>query len=195
MVFETGQPGRVDRLDEEPSAVTALAREHGARSSVGAPIEVEGRLWGVIIVASVHEAVLPPGTERELAAFTGLVATAIANAEARADLTASRARIVSSADETRRQIVRDLHDGAQQRVVQTILTLELARRAQEPTIDDAQAAAAGRRSAGARASEPIASCATWCTGILPSRSRNGAGLISAVDELVDPDARTGQLST
>ena len=181
VVFESGQPGRVDRLDEEPSEVTALAREHGARSSVGAPIVVEGRLWGVIIVASVHEAVLPPGTERELVAFTGLVATAIANAQARTDLTASRARIVSSADDTRRQIVRDLHDGAQQRVVHTILTLELARRAQEA--DDGEAATALVAEALEHAERTNRELRELVHGILPSVLQRG-GLISAVDELV-----------
>ena len=92
-MFESRQPARVDHLDAEASAVTALARQSGARSSAGAPIEVEGQLWGAMIVASVHEAVLPQGTEHELAAFTELIATAIANAEARAELSASRARL------------------------------------------------------------------------------------------------------
>jgi signal transduction histidine kinase len=181
LVFETGQPGRVDHLDEETSAVTALAREHGARSSVGAPIEVEGRLWGLIIVASVHKAVLPPGTERELVAFTGLVATAIANAQARTDLTASRARIVSSADETRRRIVRDLHDGAQQRVVHTILTLELAQHAQQS--DDREAATALLAEALEHAQRTNRELRELVHGILPSVLQQG-GLIAAVDELV-----------
>ena len=91
------------------------------------PISVEGRLWGVIGIASGHE--LPPPTEARLAGFTELVATAIANAEARAALTASRARIVATTDQTRRRIERDLHDGAQQRLVSLALQLREAQAA------------------------------------------------------------------
>ena len=182
VVFETGQPGRVDQLDEEASAVTSLARESGARSSAGAPIEVEGRLWGVIIVAASHEAVLPPGIEHELAAFTELIATAIANAEARAELTASRARIVTSADETRRRIVRDLHDGAQSRLVQTLITLQMARRAQ----DDGDGAQAGQLLDEAldQAERANRELRELVQGILPSGLARW-GLPSAVEELID----------
>jgi PAS domain S-box-containing protein len=182
LVFETRQPGRVDQLDDDASAVTALARENRARSSAGAPIEVEGRLWGVMIVASVHEAVLPPDLERELAAFTELIATAIANAEVRAELTASRARIVASADETRRRIVRDLHDGAQNRLVQTLITLEMARRAQ----GDGDGAQVGQLldealDQAARANRELRDLVQ---GILPSGLARW-GLPSAVEELID----------
>jgi PAS domain S-box-containing protein len=122
-VFETRQPARVDQLAEEPTEATVLARRSGARSSAGAPIELDGQLWGVMIVASVHEAVLPRGIEHELAAFIELVATAIANAESRSELAASRARIVTASDDARRRIERDLHDGAQQRLVALALGL------------------------------------------------------------------------
>jgi signal transduction histidine kinase len=61
--------------------------------------------------------------------FTALLATAISNIEARSELAASRARIVAAADDERRRVVRDLHDGAQQRLVHTVITLKLARRA------------------------------------------------------------------
>ena len=181
VVFETGRPGRVDHLDDDASAVTALARGSGARSSAGAPIAVEGRLWGVMIVASGREAILPPNAEHELAAFTELVATAIANAEARAELTASRARIVTSADETRRRIVRDLHDGAQSRLVQTIITLDLARRAQDHG-DSAQARELldeAREQAG-RANDELRHLVQ---GILPAGLARG--LAVAVDELIE----------
>jgi PAS domain S-box-containing protein len=182
VVFETGQPGRVDSLDEDASAVTELAREQGARSSAGAPIEVEGRLWGVMIVASLHAAVLPPDIENELAAFTELVATAIANAEARAQLTASRARIVTSADETRRQIVRDLHDGAQSRLVQTIISLELARRAQDH--DDGAEAGQLLGEALVHAEGANRELRELVQGILPSGLARW-GLPTAVEEVVD----------
>jgi signal transduction histidine kinase len=182
VVFETGQPGRVDELEQEASAVTALAREHGARSSAGAPIEVEGRLWGVMIVASIHETVLPPGIERELAAFTELIATAIANAEARAELTASRARLVTSADEARRRIVRDLHDGAQNGLVQTIITLELALRARDQG-DGAQARQL-LDEALAQAQRANREMRDLVQGILPAGLARW-GLVAAVEELIE----------
>jgi signal transduction histidine kinase len=181
MVFETGRPGRVDQLDADASAVTALARDSGARSSAGAPIEVEGRLWGVIIVASVNQAVLVPGTERELAAFTELIATAIANAEARAELTASRARIVTSADETRRRIVRDLHDGAQSRLVQTVITLGLARHAQDQ--GDVAQARQLLDEAVDQAKDATRELRDLVQGILPSGLARW-GLAAAVEELI-----------
>ena len=181
VVFETGQPGRVDYLATDASAVTALARGSGARSSAGAPIAVEGRLWGVMIVASGHEAILPPNTEHELAAFTELVATAIANAEARGELTASRARIVTSADDTRRRIVRDLHDGAQSRLVQTIITLDLAQRAHDED-DGTQVRELldGAREQAGRANTELRELVQ---GILPAGLARG--LATAVDELIE----------
>jgi signal transduction histidine kinase len=98
---------------------------------VGVPISVEGQLWGVMLVGSNRES-LPAGTEDRLAGFTELVATALANAEARDALTASRARIVSAADQTRRRIERNLHDGAQQRLVSLMLRLRAAQAAAPP---------------------------------------------------------------
>jgi signal transduction histidine kinase len=92
---------------------------------VAAPISVEGRLWGVMTVGSGQEEPLPPETEARLAAFTELVATAIANAETQTALAASRARVVAAADSARQRIERDLHDGAQQRLVTLILRLRM----------------------------------------------------------------------
>jgi signal transduction histidine kinase len=124
MVLRNGRAARVDHA--ERSASPAFAElEHGSR--VGAPIVVERRVWGMI-GAGWRRAEAPPGAESRVAEFTELVATAIANAESRDELTASRARVVATADETRRRIERDLHDGAQQRLVHTIVSLKLARR-------------------------------------------------------------------
>jgi signal transduction histidine kinase len=130
LVFQTGRAARVDRYDDDPgpSAVVWIA-EAGLRSSVGAPVSVEGRLWGVVVASATSDQTLPDDTESRLAGFTELIATAIANAEAQAELTASRARIVATADETRRRIERDLHDGAQQRLVSTALQLRAAQAA------------------------------------------------------------------
>jgi signal transduction histidine kinase len=92
---------------------------------VASPINVGGRLWGVVNAATTREP-FPPGTADRLADFTELVATAVGNAESRAELAASRARIVAAADETRRRIERDLHDGTQQRLVSLGLELRMA---------------------------------------------------------------------
>ena len=86
LVFKRNQPARVDHFADDVSALAAAAGEIGMRSAVGAPISVEGRLWGVMIVASTHEDALPAGTEHRLAEFTELVATTIANAQAREEL-------------------------------------------------------------------------------------------------------------
>lgn len=108
-----GRPTHMRLTDDADPVAGAL----GPRSVVGAPITVEGRLWGSLQVASSHEGGGPARTDERLSGFAELVATAVANAEVRAALTASRARIVATADETRRRIERDLHDGAQQRLV------------------------------------------------------------------------------
>jgi signal transduction histidine kinase len=137
LVFETGGPVRVDRCaDGDSGTGTPIARGPDAQSAVGAPISVEGRLWGALQVASPREIRLPVGMEERLADFAELVATAIANAEAKAQLTESRMRIVTSADEIRRLIGRDLHDGAQQRLVSLALQLRAAKAAAPPELGD-----------------------------------------------------------
>jgi len=103
---------------------------------VGTPIIVLGRLWGALIAGSVDEHPLAPDTEARLASFTELVATAVSNAENLAELIASRARVVATADETRRQIERDLHDGAQQRLVSLGLALRAAQEVVPPQLGD-----------------------------------------------------------
>jgi GAF domain-containing protein len=128
LVFETGRPGRIDNFVYTGPLADDIRGE--IRSAIGAPIIVEGHLWGALNLGrTTREPPLPPDTEARLADFTELVATAIANADSRAELTASRARIVAAADETRRRIERDLHDGAQQRLVHTVIVQQLALRA------------------------------------------------------------------
>jgi signal transduction histidine kinase len=126
LVLQTGQPARIDDYGNSSGTIADAARSSGMRSGIGVPVNVAGRLWGVVIVASLRKASLPADTEARLAAFTELAATAIANAEAQAALAASRARIVVAADEARRRIERDLHDGAQQRLVALALRLREA---------------------------------------------------------------------
>src|SRR4051812_33311380 len=86
LILETGRPGRVDSYAEAPGEAAEIARELAWHSSVGAPITVEGRLWGALVVVSMSEQPLPPGTEWRLAEFTELVATAIANSQAHDEL-------------------------------------------------------------------------------------------------------------
>ena len=126
LVFQRGRPARIDDYGEASASAAAvdIARKTGVRSGAGVPISVEGRLWGVIGIASGRE--LPPDTEARLAGFTELAATAIANAETQAALTASRARLVATTDQARRRIERDLHDGVQQRLVSLALRLREA---------------------------------------------------------------------
>jgi GAF domain-containing protein len=129
LVYRTGRPVRVDDYEHSSGSAVGRAREVGLRSGAGSPIVVDGRLWGVMGVATSRAEPLPVGAEWRVAEFTELVATAISNIQARSDLAASRARVVAASDKTRRQIERDLHDGAQQRLVHILLNLKQAREA------------------------------------------------------------------
>ena len=132
-VQATGRAARRDAYD--PSASLPVTTPEGVSGAVATPIVVEGQVWGAIAAGS-RGGRLPPDTERRLADFTELVATAIANAHSRAELTASRARIVAAADQARRRFERDLHDGAQQRLVALVLQLRAARAAVPPELGD-----------------------------------------------------------
>jgi signal transduction histidine kinase len=127
VVWRTGRPAQVDEdvwsSLSDPAA--GRLRKLGIRSVVASPIHVEGRLWGAV-TAWTRQGPFPSGTADRMADFTELVATAVGNAESRAELAASRARIVAAADEARRRIERDLHDGTQQRLVSLGLELRLA---------------------------------------------------------------------
>jgi signal transduction histidine kinase len=127
-VKRTGKPIRVSSYDSEPPVAAAWARGRGIRSSVGSPVIVEGRPWGMILAYFGSHAPARPDddTEQRLLAFTELVAMAVANTESRTQLAASRARVVAAADETRRRIERDLHDGTQQRLISLALGLRAA---------------------------------------------------------------------
>ena len=134
LVLDSGRSARIDDYAAASGAFANVARDWEFRASVGAPIRVEDRLWGVLSVAS-RSVPLPPDTEARLAGFTELAATAIGNAEVQAGLTASRVRIVEAADQTRRKIERDLHEGAQRRLASLALQLREARAAVPPGAD------------------------------------------------------------
>jgi PAS domain S-box-containing protein len=126
LVRQTQAPGRVDSYQGLPGRLAARLRELGIRSEVGAPVIVDGRVWGALIAGTDHPEPLPPGAEWRLASFAELIGTAVSNATARSDLIASRARIVTASDAARQRVTRDLHDGAQQQFVNTIINLQLA---------------------------------------------------------------------
>jgi signal transduction histidine kinase len=133
-VLRTGRAARMDSHGNAPGSAAANIRELGSRSGVGAPIVVDGRLWGSAIVGSSGPEALPPDTAARVGDFADLVATVIANAATREELTASRARIVAAADDARRRFERDLHDGAQQRLVSLGLELRTVEAAVPPEL-------------------------------------------------------------
>jgi signal transduction histidine kinase len=125
-VRDSGRPARVDSFVGATGPIAREAQALGIRASIGCPITVDGRLWGVIAASTRRAEPFPADTQDRIADFTDLIATAVSNAEARADLVSSRERLLAAGDDARRRVVRDLHDGAQQRFVHTIITLELA---------------------------------------------------------------------
>jgi signal transduction histidine kinase len=134
LVYRTGRAARMDSHDGAPGLAAAAIRALGVRSAVGVPVLVDGRLWGAAIVGSSRPEPLPPGTEERVGDFADLIATAIANAQTRSELTASRARIVAAADGARRRFERNLHDGAQQRLVSLGLQLRTAEASVPPEL-------------------------------------------------------------
>jgi len=125
-VARTGRPARVE-YGRGQDGVAARMRALGFRSSVAVPVTVNGRTWGALIAVLQEEETVAPETEQRLTAFADLAAAALASADARDALEASRARIVSAGDAARRRLERNLHDGAQQRLVSLALKLRLAR--------------------------------------------------------------------
>jgi PAS domain S-box-containing protein len=134
-VRRTGASARIDDWGAQAGEIAETIFRMGYRSTAAAPIVVTGTLWGAVAIAS--EDPLPPGSETRLGAFCELASLAVASAQARADLTASRARLVQAGDEQRRRLERNLHDGAQQRFVSVVLKLRLARARLNPDPDSA----------------------------------------------------------
>jgi signal transduction histidine kinase len=122
-VLRTGTPQRVERYDEVSGDLAETLRRAGYRASVAAPVHVGGRLWGALAAASASDEPLPDGLEQRLCDFADLVGQALANADARERLAASRAELVEVSDAERRRLERNLHDGAQQRLVSVAIQL------------------------------------------------------------------------
>jgi PAS domain S-box-containing protein len=179
LVARTGRPARIDDYAQATGAVADWGRRLNARGAVGGPIVVAGSVWGAMIVSSRRTEPFPSGTEAWIEAFAELVATAISNVQARSDLAASRARIVAATDDERRRVVRDLHDGAQQRLVHTIITLKLARRAFQK---EEERATALLSEALGHAEQATAELRELAHGILPAALTRG-GLRAGVDAL------------
>jgi signal transduction histidine kinase len=131
----TGQPATLNDYGQVPGEFAAEIRGIGVRSAIGIPIIVGGRSWGALAIAT-RDVQFPVGTDQHMAAFTELVAIAVADAESAAELAASRARVVNASDEARRKIERDLHDGAQQRLVTLGLELSLLQSSVHPDLNE-----------------------------------------------------------
>jgi signal transduction histidine kinase len=196
MVHEASRPVRVHSFAGAQGPIAQEAQGLGIRSSVGCPIVVDDRLWGVIAASSKSATPFPPDTESQIAEFTQLVATAIANTEARTEVAASRARIVAATDEERRRVVRDLHDGAQQRLVHTVVTLTMAQRAVQNGEEDFPALLTEALDNAKQATNELRELAH---GILPGALTRG-GLRAGVDALasrmpvpVEIDVAVGRL--
>jgi PAS domain S-box-containing protein len=179
-VLRTGRTARLDDFADATGAIGEVARDAGVRSTVGAPIVVDGRTWGVLAATWDDRPPPPDEAEERMARFAELLDTAIANADSRDQLTASRARVLAAGDDARRRVVRDLHDGAQQRLVQTIIALKLAQRARREDGDKAMTLLAEALVAAERATSELRELAH---GILPSLLTN-RGLRAAVEAFV-----------
>jgi PAS domain S-box-containing protein len=127
VIQRTAAPARVDSYEGASSELAQIIQQRGIRSEVGAPVSVEGRVWGALIAGTDDPQPLPAGAEARLARFAELIGTAVSNASARSELVASRARIVAAGDDARRRVERNLHDGAQQRLVTLGLELDAVR--------------------------------------------------------------------
>jgi signal transduction histidine kinase len=188
-MLRVATPVRIEDFDEVGGKVAALMRELGIRSAAAGPIILRGRVWGALSATWPDGISMPVGAEDRVAAFAELVAQAIENAETREELAASRARLVQAADEARRRIERDLHDGAQQRLVAAALELTLLERrlARDPD---------GARARLARVREQLecglAELRDLARGIHPAVLTE-RGLEAALDALVQRAAMTVEL--
>ena len=189
----TGVGYRFEVLPEDASFLEE-ARAYGVQVTIAVPLLVEDSVWGVVFVTSRKPGAFPADTEDRVLRFTALAGIAIAHARARANLAASRARLLAAADASRRQVQRDLHDGAQQRLMQTILGLKLARAA---AAGHECAAAAGIDEALLQAERAKGALHDLVRGVLPAvLTRHGlrAALESLTADLplevaLDVDAR------
>jgi signal transduction histidine kinase len=179
-VVRTGQTARVDDVERASGPSGERAGGVGVESVVAAPVMVDRRIWGALVATWSDRGPAPDDTEERLSSFAELLGTAIANADSRDQLTASRARVLAAGDDARRRVVRDLHDGAQQRLVQSVLTLKIAQQAlpEEPLKAEELVGDALRSAEGA-----MSEVRELAHGILPAVLIRG-GLQAGVEALV-----------
>ena len=178
-VYRTGETQRAS-YEELDDPLARMQRSFGYRSAVGAPVNLGGRPWGAIVAATAEPEPPPPEAEKRLCDFADLVSQALANADAREKLAASRARIVEAGNAERRRLERNLHDGAQQRLVALALHLRLVERALE---DDPERARALLADANAQLDEALEELRELARGIHPAILTD-RGLGPAVEALV-----------
>jgi signal transduction histidine kinase len=178
-VRSTGRPARVDSYEDVGGELAQRLRRLGFHCAVAAPITLEGRIWGAVIVSSLETEPFPPGAELRLAEFAELIAQALANADARTELTASRARLVHAADAERRRLERNLHDGAQQRLVATSLMVGMAGR---QLANDPDATHRLLSDAGQELTLALAELRELAQGLHPAILTN-RGLVAALEAL------------
>jgi signal transduction histidine kinase len=181
LVRRSEWPARIEDHADADGPVAELVREPGIRTSVGTPIVVDGRPWGLASANWQGDDLPPPETEQRMTRFAQLLDAAIANADSREQLTASRARLLSASDEARRRVVRDLHDGAQQRLVHTVVTLKLAQRALRQKDGGAASLVAEALEQAEQANDELRELAH---GIIPPVLSRG-GLLSGVRRLAE----------
>ena len=172
----TGRPARVDDFSTMPGTDAARLRHYRFTAAIGAPIALSGKLWGAVMVSTTEPEPFLPGAEQRIADFAELVALALANAEAREELAASRARIVAAGDDERRRLERNLHDGAQQRLVALALMLRVAEAKTDGEAKDLL------KSASAELTDALAELRELARGIHPSILTD-RGLVPALEML------------
>lgn len=175
-MFRTGRPAHVDTYADTPLA--DVTRKAGIASTTAVPIIVEGRVRAALVSSNV-DPTTRAAVEARLVQFAELAAVAIANAETKAKLTASRARVVATADESRRRLQRDVHDGAQQRLVHAVIALKMAR----DTVEAGSAAAGLVEEALTNVERASSGLRNIVHGILP-RSLIHGGLRTGLESLV-----------
>ncbi|MBI5106188.1 MAG: PAS domain S-box protein [Solirubrobacterales bacterium] len=164
-IRRSGRPERLDSYEGMTGSTAEMLRGLGFRAAVGAPITLVAGLWGAVMVSTIEDTPFPAGSEQRIADFTELVALALANAQAREELAASRARIVQAGDAERRRLERNLHDGAQQRLVALALTL---RRSELRVADEHPEAGELLRQARAELTEALGELRELARGIHPA---------------------------
>jgi signal transduction histidine kinase len=163
IVARTGAPARIDDYAGVRGRAAEMMVEYGHRSAVAAPVVVAGgRIWGLVLVSSAGS--LGVDAEHRLADFAELVALALESAEARAELRASRVRILEAGVLERRRLERNLHDGAQQRLVSLAVQLRVL----EKRLGDRDAAVALLRGAAVELEQALAELRELARGLHPA---------------------------